>query len=168
MKQSWKFSLSGITLLLLCVLLFMSFETNSNNSVSVDLAHLFQNFDGTKQMENQVQSHLNRPQQMLDSLQNKLEWFKQNGRSQDEEAVSTYRKNELLSAQVKEELNKLNADYTSSIWIQINSYVQEYALENSLDYVYGVNGTGTIMYASKSKDATIEILDYVNKKYHGE
>ena len=50
---------------------------------------------------------------------------------------------------------------------QLNEYIEDFGEENKLDYIFGANGTGTIMYGNESKDVTKEVVTYVNKKYVG-
>ncbi len=59
------------------------------------------------------------------------------------------------------------AQYDQQIWKQINQYVKEYGEENDYEYIFGSDGTGTLMYSNEMNDITAQVKDYVNKKYKG-
>lgn len=157
----------GTAVLLVAILCFYSFSPTRSNTGVVHLTALFQSFAGTLEMEAKIKQDLNRPHVLLDSLNNHLEYLNKTDKDNKVLIESTITKRNLLSEHLQVELTKLNKEYTDKIWSQINSYVQEYAVEKDLDYLYGLDGSGNIMYAKESSNRTADILKYINDRYHG-
>lgn len=53
------------------------------------------------------------------------------------------------------------------IWNRLNPYIVEFGRARGYDFIYGANGTGSLLYADEGKDLTSELIDYVNQRYRG-
>jgi outer membrane protein len=66
------------------------------------------------------------------------------------------------------DLEEAQAKSDQEVWQQINDYTQVYGKENGYEYIFGGNGSGSMMYAKEQKDLTDEVIAYINDKYSGE
>lgn len=66
-----------------------------------------------------------------------------------------------------EEAERLTAEYDEQIWKQINQYVRDFGAKNGYNYIYGAEGSGSLMYGSDSENITEEIVGYVNSSFKG-
>ena len=73
-----------------------------------------------------------------------------------------YKKEEFESAN-----QELSNSYNTQIWNQINQYVIDYGKENGYNYIFGTDGSGSIMYGEENMDITKEVVAYINNKYKG-
>lgn len=57
--------------------------------------------------------------------------------------------------------------YTEQIWKQLNQYVTDYGKANGYDYIFGGDGSGSLMYAREGLNITDKVKIYVNQSYKG-
>jgi Skp family chaperone for outer membrane proteins len=88
-----------------------------------------------------------------------------------EEQVREFQRERQALAEKKEFFEQDNQralqETNVKIWKQINQYIKDYGEQNGYDYIYGADGTGTLMYADKKNDITTDVSLYVNKRYAG-
>lgn len=146
---------------------------NSEKTGYVKMGELFEEFELKKQLTNQLEQTVSARKNILDSLKLNLEMMVvsiQGGAVNDSlKNKFLYTKEQFLKKQeqFEGENQRLQQEYDSQIWTQLNEYVKEFGEEKKLDYIFGANGTGAIMYGNESKDVTKEMVSYVNKKYVG-
>lgn len=132
---------------------------NSQKTAYVNLATLYEKFPLKKQLESNLMQLQNTRKASLDSL------YMQVSQSGDENLQGEY----LQKRQYfQEDMARVTDQYDKTIWKQINQYVQDYGKENEYDYIFGADGTGTMMYASEGNDITEEVSEYVNNRFAGE
>jgi hypothetical protein len=56
---------------------------------------------------------------------------------------------------------------TPKILTRLNTYIQEYANVNSLEFVLSSDTSKKVIYVNSSLDYTNAILEYVNSRYEG-
>ncbi|PKP22732.1 MAG: hypothetical protein CVU05_02600 [Bacteroidetes bacterium HGW-Bacteroidetes-21] len=88
------------------------------------------------------------------------------------------RKSQLLLEieQVKEAYNQKQNEFLQSfnlqvkqidelIWKRINQNISEYGKANNYSYIFGAEGSGSIMYCDSTLNITSEVLLFINNKY---
>lgn len=147
--------------------------SESEKTGYVKMGELFEEFELKKQLTSQLEQTVSARKNILDSLKLNLEMMVvtiQGGTANDSlKNIFLYSKEQFLKKQeqFEGENQRLQEEYDSQIWTQLNEYIEDFGEEKRLDYIFGANGTGTIMYGNESKDVTKEVVTYVNKKYVG-
>lgn len=168
----WLLVLVLLNFMAITVLTILVF-TNQKKTAFVDLGKLYEGFEMSKQMQTEFQSINFKYKNTLDSLALEIqslegalniEYNKTLDEKIQQKKMNYYQVEENM--QVKLEEIKTKGD--EQIWQQINSYTQEYGKENGYDYIYGGNGSGSLMYANDAKDISSDVLKYINQKYLGE
>jgi Skp family chaperone for outer membrane proteins len=136
----------------------------------VDNQQLFDAFQGRKELENKLKQESNAQKGKLDSLGLQIQALQQKA-SIDE--ISKQRLNQMMQQyqQMNQEYQGYyqykSQEYTEAIWKQISQYAIEYGEAHNYDYVFGIAGSGSLMYGKPHYDITKEVLDYINQKYEG-
>lgn len=147
--------------------------TKQKKTAFVDLGILYEGFELSKQKQVQLQSLSFNYKNALDSLGLEIKsledalninYDKDIDQKLQLKKMNYYKIEENMQAQLETEKSKAD----EQIWLQINTYTQEFGKEHGYDYIYGGNGSGSLMYANNSKDISNEVLDFINKKYIGE
>lgn len=82
-----------------------------------------------------------------------------------ENADATYfMERKKVEEEMLENINRSN----EQIWTFINQNVSEYSKLNKIDYLFGANGQGNIMYANEEENITKAILKFIDDKYEGD
>jgi outer membrane protein len=139
----------------------------------VDLARVFAEFDMAKEKQQEFENLNMGYKNTLDSLALELDYLE----SQEAKAPSAELENRIaqkkavyyqLDEKMQQKLGEFKAEADGQVWAQINSLTSEYGKSKGYEFIYGGNGTGSLMYAKETKDITQEVLNYINKKYAGE
>lgn len=139
----------------------------------VDIQEVFDEFKGKKELAISLQRFENKSRSFLDSLSMDIKVLQQNlPKHKEPRAVlaKLQEKQDLLQKVNYEYVNQYEEQekrYTNQIWMQINQYVNDYGEKSDYDYVFGTSGNGSLMYASKRKNITSEIINYINERYEG-
>ncbi|MCH2044428.1 MAG: OmpH family outer membrane protein [Saprospiraceae bacterium] len=136
----------------------------------VESQTLFEAFDGKKELENQFKNDNGKKQAKLDSLSLQIQAL-QRIATQDNEAKNKMHLLQQQYQQLQQEYQGhyqyKSSEYTEAIWKQISQYTIEYGKANGYDYIYGVAGSGSLMYGKEEKNITKEVIKYINDKYAG-
>lgn len=124
----------------------------------VDMFKLVQEFELQKEYSDEAKREIDREKAMIDSIvyAEKLHNPSSSENVKDQLYTALYRKTE----QRNKEIEKM-------IWKRLNPYVAEFGKEKGYSYIYGANGTGNVLYADEKQNVTEELIEYVNKRYHG-
>lgn len=148
-----------VVIFVLCVLK----SAGTEKIVYVDNAKLFDGFRMTAEMKATGEQEFNKRQSLMDTLYNKLQSHKVSG---PEKEMLT---RQLMTA--REDLENFNRQFASEegakIWSRIGSYIKEYSAENDIEMIIGSDNMRSVWYAKPEKDATAQVLNYINKKYEG-
>jgi len=128
----------------------------------VIMNELFKGFEAKKELEATFFEKQKHQSERLDSLKEKIILL-----SGKEKIAHQKQYNQLLHT-YEQENQQTSQKYDKQIWLQINKYLKEYGIKHHYQYIYGADGSGTIMYADSSQNITKEVLHYLNKKYQGE
>lgn len=130
---------------------------------------LFEEFQGTLELDAKHRAESSHRQQALDSI--KAEISAMAASDLDEDAVvrmkTLEKRYNLLLQQFNQETTNSQQRYQEQLWTQINQYVFEYGKEQQYDYVFGSAANGSLMYADEAEDITADVIAYINKKYAG-
>lgn len=138
------------------------------------MGELFTEFDFTKELESKLEQTQSARQFILDSLKLDLELIISALQVQKQNDTLIYQYNVKKGyylekqKQFEEDNRALKNEYDNQIWDKLNLFVEEYSKTNNMEYVFGANGSGSLMYGAESKDLTEELILYCNKKFSGE
>jgi len=140
----------------------------------IDLKELYNKFDLKKEMERKLSSMQAFSNNFIDSLDLEIMALsKQSDQSGGknvklEDMIKEQKRQYLVKKAELEDRNKeMAVKYDEQIWNQLNQYISDYGETNHYQYVFGVQGTGSIMYASKQNNITEDVVSYVNQRFHG-
>lgn len=127
---------------------------------------LFAQFKGKQDQEAKLVALQERHKQVLDSLGLQLQ-----GLQSQADKVDAFMKQRDFYMKIQQEFaqeeQQKSAAYTEQIWSQINQYMSDYGKQEGYEYIFGTQGSGSMMYAEESKDITEEVIKYINSKYEG-
>lgn len=136
----------------------------------VDAALLFQEFEGKKEMEQQLEQLQKGQKQQLDSISLQLKALEAMAQKEDSNRarwMDLQQYYNTLNQEYQAQQYQKSQEYTQAIWKQINQYTQEYGKEQGYDYILGAAGQHSLLYANEGKDITPAVVDYINQKYAG-
>jgi outer membrane protein len=123
---------------------------------------LFDEFNGTKDLNRKLILMREGQQKVLDSIKFKL------ALAENQSILETLQREYAKTSEIfGNEGERASQEYTSQIWSQINEYLKAYGKENGYRYIIGATGDGGVMYASETIDITEEAIKYINRKYEG-
>lgn len=133
---------------------------------------VYNEFSGKKELQAKLNDLNSKQSKILDTLkleietmQVKLKMEKKTMTTPELEVkIKNYRR---LTEEFEQNIDQQKEKFIEEAWNQINKYMEDYGKDHHYDYIYGANGTGSLMYANKTKDITDDVIKYVNKKYEG-
>ena len=165
-------------LIALALILIISISANLytyskiSKTAYVDLAELFDQFHGKKELEVRMMGAENQRKSFLDSLGMEIQFLQSKVAVNASETIERkLKERQLLYQQLNQEFQTQfqedDQQYTQQIWSQINQYIKEYGDSQGYDYIYGSKGDGSLMYTESSNDITSSVLNFINKRYEG-
>ncbi len=140
----------------------------------IDLPAVYKDFNYKKEMEAKLIKTEEARKHVLDSMEFELRVLSEeiNAEGQkDKKKIEVYRykgEDYMNKKKLFEEDNYVNKTKAEEqILNQLNQYVRDYGVKNGYSFIYGADGTGTIMYGDKATDITEQVKVYVNEKYKG-
>lgn len=137
----------------------------------INTGEVFQEFALTKDLQARLEQVKNQRSAVLDTLRLDLQMRAANIDQQNEEAVANFRKRQesylMQERQFTEDNDRLTAEYNEQVAKQINQYVEEYGKARGYQYIYGADGSGSLMYAGEGENATKEVIAFINKRFEG-
>jgi len=139
----------------------------------INLPDVYKNFEFKKELENKLIKTTEARKMIIDSLELELRIISdeiQTGKKDNNkiELFKQKRANYLTRKKVFDEDNYMNKEkYEEQIMTQLSQYVKDYGKEHNYQFIYGADGSGTVMYADEGMNITEEVKKYVNEKYKG-
>ena len=140
----------------------------------VHVQEVYNEFNYKLELENKFDKVQTARKRILDSLEiqiNALAANIQNSEVNKEQNIQNY---QYLATQYQskqkmftEDNNAVSQEYTEQIWNQLNKYIEEYGKEKGYAFIYGADGSGTVMYAEKGYNITEQLKEFVNERYQG-
>jgi outer membrane protein len=174
-----KKNIIGISTLVVAVAaLVMSIVNYSAHpkSAYVDLGKVYNEFALKQNLEAQLTDVTTLRQAQLDSLKLELTMLGRNYQNETDDNLKKTLETEYMAKRQEyvmkessfaEETERLTSEYDEQIWKQINQYVRDYGSKHGYNYIYGAEGSGSLMYGSESEDITEEVVAYVNTSFKG-
>lgn len=166
MKQVWTVIISVGISSLIAAMVYVSIP----KTAFVDNQRLFDAFEGKKELENRLEQASNQRKAALDSLGLQIQSMQQLAATDEQAATrlqGMLQRYQQMSQEQEGYYQYKSQEYTEAIWKQISQYAIEYGESSGYDYVYGIAGTGSLMYGKPHYDITDEVIDYINKRYAG-
>lgn len=166
MKQLFTLLIAIGVSLLMCTYVYLQIP----KIAYVDAQQLFEAFDGKKELEARLESASSQRQQVLDSMGLQLRALQTvaNPTDDDKRRFTVLQTNyQRLNQEYQGRYQTESEDYTAAIWKQISQYTREYGEANGYDYIYGIAGTGSLMYGKPNDNITPLVIEYINAKYAG-
>jgi outer membrane protein len=172
MKKRTILIVSGV-IALTCASVFTLIKVLQPKTGYVDLVMVYNEFNMKKELDGKLQEVQEKRKNIMDSLALQLNILGQRAELSAEGDSIRYiyaqqRNYYLMHQQQFEQDNGSTAQiYQEQIWKQINQYVTEYGKEHDYSYIFGGDGTGSVMYSENGNDLTEEMKVYVNTRYEG-
>lgn len=166
MKQNLLF-----VLIIVLITLFAGITYNSvPKTAFVDSQQLFDSFQGRKELESNLKKESNKRKAVLDSLGLQIKSMQQtvqNNPITKRRLQNMIQQYQQMAQEQERYYQYKSQEYTEAIWKQISQYTKEYGEENSYDYIFGVAGSGSLMFGKPHYDITESVTKFINSKYAG-
>lgn len=147
--------------------------SRQQNTAYVDLSKLNNSFVYKIELEKKFEKNQLAKKNILDSLKLNLSLLESNVKANkdNKELLTKY---QILGEdyyykeqQFEEDTKTLQQQYTDQIWNQLNQYIEEFGQKTGYTYIFGANGSGSLMYSDKKKNITDELIEFVNNRHKG-
>lgn len=145
------------------VLLLLGWTIHKEASIQgvgyIDIGKLVDGYEFKKDMEKQAGKNLSRVKHTIDSLEMLQKATAAPGPSRVDSQLrhAKYVFEQYYTAS--------NRDISKQVWDRLNPIIEQYGKERNLELLIGANGAGTLLYATKKRDMTDDLLQYINRKY---
>lgn len=165
--------LAGLALLVSIAAVWWSYSSRVRTGY-MDIQEVYQKFDLKIDLEKKFKKVSEERKRVTDSLElslkvmeSKLRTMKNIPDAQAQE-YNNLRNEFLARAQQFEEDNKsLTNQYDKEILDQLNQYVKDYGKAEGYDFIFGNDGSGSVMHVNEKLNLTPQIIEYINSKYKG-
>lgn len=135
----------------------------------IDTLRAYNEFNYKKELQvkyDQLEKRLTVP---VDSLQLEITYALKDSINRDRVHIEKLQKDlYVFQSKRKMELDRLDKEYFSVVWTQLDEYTKTFGEEHDYKIIFGVKGDGNIVYAKQGMDLTDDLIDFINKKYEGE
>jgi outer membrane protein len=165
-----------VSLVLVFGITFMFLGCKPEKKVGfVKIQQVFVGFTYKKELENNLKAVSLKRKNLLDSLELELNILSKQlniEKTKDSKKVAEFEtKKEVYFNKKKsfeEDNERMVKQYDENIVKQLNQYVKDYGEKNKYQFIYGADGSGSLMYADTTYDLTNKIIAYVNERFSGE
>lgn len=136
----------------------------------VDNQRLFNAFQGRKELEDRLEQEFNRKKLVMDSLGLQIKSLQQTTAAsidQQKQLQVMLQRYQQMQQDNQNYYQYKSQEYTEVIWKQISAYTRAYGEEYNYDYVFGIAGSGSLMFGKQHYDITDDVIHFVNKRYAG-
>ena len=124
----------------------------------VNTPRLMQQYHGTAAKRKELAHTAAIWQQSLDSLTKVISTLQPPSPARQKE-LSQYR----ITLQQKTQV--VSSQFDQVLLTEVNAYLKRYGKAHRLDYIFGANESGNIVYAADSQDLTSSVLQGLNNEY---
>lgn len=151
-------------IIMLTTLLFSCDTSKSKESVVyIDNIKVFEGFDMKKDYDKILESDMMVERTSLDSLQNRINYFET--LNMIEEFNTAKNEYSFLQRQYSRRFQDLANNYTNQVNERLNELLKEFGDSLEYDFIFGTNGSGSIMYSRDTLNVTNEVIEFINKSY---
>lgn len=165
--------------LLLLLIAFGVYQWMSRPKLAyVELDKVYSGFDLKKKLEKKLENVLQSRKTVIDSMEVQLKALSGLiGTMNEKDPVRRmkieefeYKKQAYFQKKkmFEEDNQRASQDYDQQVWKQLNQFVKDYGKQQAYDYLFGAEGSGSLMYAKDAHNITEEVTNYVNQRYSGE
>jgi outer membrane protein len=158
MKKGLLFGIIFICLCSLCYTGYLHFRINK--IVVVDIYKLVEGFKLKKDLNNKAIEKYRMFNEKIDSINGILQ---NNKNAVNDSKLANYFSQ--LEYTVKVEIEKSDKEINVQIWKRLNPMIDDFGVENGYEVIIGGNGSGNVLYNSKSIDITNKLIQYINNRY---
>ena len=136
----------------------------------VDNQRLFDAFQGRKELESRLKQTFNQKQLMIDSLGLQIKSLQQTAATSTAQQMrlqGMIQQYQQMQKDTQNDYQYKSQEYTEAIWKQISTYTREYGEQHHYDYVFGIAGSGSLMFGKPHYDITDDVIQFVNDRYAG-
>lgn len=174
-KQSFLFfAIVNIIAVVLIGIIYYFLVINQGKTAYVDLNKALTEFEMQKELSEKLDKIKNLKQMHLDSLELELKILSkriiaQNNSDKDIIASFEAKRESFIerSNKYQQENEDLANTYNQQIFKQLSQYIKDYGSKNDFKYIFGADGSGSLMYAKENEDVTSETIVYINERYKG-
>lgn len=169
--------LNGGALLIAVIALVVTIAlwTSSRSKTGyIQLHKVFAEFEMSKQYKAKLDAVVLARKNVLDSIELKLSAASRALQSQakpEKDKIENFLYDKEIYIKKREQFEEdnkaLEVQYNTEITKQLNQYIEDFGETNGYDYIYGAEGSGSLMYAQKSLNITDNVIMYVNERYKG-
>lgn len=154
--------ISILSLLSIATVLVIYYKKSTTSIAYVDSSKLFTDFKMTKELRLAGEKELKFKNAQLDSLQLLLKTV------YDPDSRSAIMRSLINQQQlIADYQNNFTATNSEKIWSRIEAYSKDFARKNDYDIIIGSQYKGDILYGEDKLNVTVQLLDFINKKYDG-
>lgn len=159
-------------LLLAAALLVLVFRGTGHKFGYIEVGKVVENFTMKKELEARMTKTQEQRKSILDSMEIRLRGIAAslpkdaNETNPDVQSFSRDRDQYLeLKKRFEEDNAALENQLNTQLFNQLNQYIKDYGKDNGYRYIFGAEGSGTMMYAQESDDLTQQVTAYINSRY---
>ncbi|HSH68252.1 MAG TPA: OmpH family outer membrane protein [Bacteroidia bacterium] len=164
-----------ITILLCSIVFFLINRTNQNGKLAwININKTYNEFVFKKELETKLATTQQVRKKIIDSLEFELKVLSREIKAEegkDKNKISVFETKREHYIGKKNELDEDNAvlekQYNDQIINQLNQYLKDYGKEQGFRYIFGTDGSGSLMYAVEGDEITEDAIKYINEKYKG-
>lgn len=154
----------------LLVFFFLLLESKREKTAFIRLEKVYEDFSMKKDLEKKFKGVEEKRKSILDSLELNLTLLYQHVSKQPtKELVNNYETMKetyfVKKQQFDEDNQKVMEQYHKQIIDKINDYASSYGKNHGYQYIYGTDGSGSLMYSNENNDVTGDFLNYINNNY---
>lgn len=153
---------SPILSLLIAIGAVLYFQQQQPKTAYIEFNKVVENFEMTIELQALMDQELNIRKNEIEAIKAEILALA------PEDSVLRNTKGRIVMAKIQklEEFSQSKSmEINQQIIGRINEYAEQYGKEEELDYLYGANGNGSLMYASEGRNATEEFTNYINQLY---
>ncbi len=148
---------------------------NGDKTAYIDVNKVYEGFEMKKEIEIKYLKQDEIMQNMSDSL--KIVVLSIERKINSNVILSRNEKAEILKQRetylkkikdIEEKREKIVNNYDKQIYTQLIQYIKDYGDEKGYDYIFGTDGSNSVLYSSYRKNITQDMLLYINKRHKGQ
>ena len=161
---------------LLPIILLFFVGCGSSKIAYIDTSTVIAKFPKTQEITKQIKKQTAAMEKELGKLKKDIEKLKSGLDTMQKTLTAAQKKS--LQKQIKDKesvfselyykyktkMTNMENQLMTPVYKQLNKLINEYGSKNGYDIIFGTTSNGNIVYAKKSKDITIAVMKYIEKK----
>jgi outer membrane protein len=143
----------------------------------VEISALYKDFALKKDLDKQFEAIVSSKKNVLDSIELELNVISEKLKTMKENAPGfkeSYKEFDLKRQEYylrmesfEKEKEQVGQQFTDQVFARLNEFIKQYGEEEQYKYIFGADGSGSLMFADKGEDITADVKEYINEKYSG-